>query len=601
VGPKPADVIPSPLPPAFNQIPLGPAWAPYQIQADSNDALFPGEWTFASDQEYSTLSDGSQQAVLLVTGVLPVTQFSPTGAGASGIGGIARTITGGSLPANVTLWTTICAVDANGLLSVPANIAIVGTPQTATGTFSLNNITWPKVTGLVSYVLFVGIQEDLICAQATGALTPTGDGATYAPTSISFAGPVARSTWAMPSPYVSRVRVKAKLLVHSGVAGLAVTGVETNTLICSGLVDPNGAFNPTGRILSVVGRPSGQTPFASFRITGFHNTTGAMTLDRDPTGIVQIEDAVVIRNNGTSLTDTPTMVISVRDAGYQNIANAYGGMTPGVEVGNLIRIIQGTGRHQPPSTITANSSTALTFQPPLLMDVTSVWIVEGPTWAYQGDSSAAGNAVPSLPATLSVPTANFILQPMLLAGFTVDVNGNESPDNGDAPIREDWIYGSLGTTVVSQSMTQLPRHCTVQFDTASKITSTTTTLNADIVAGATSLVLNSNYSEPNGTYLTIDNESFLVTAGTGTPTLTVVPAQLGTAAASHSTNAAVFIPGCLVYSLLAPGAVPNQNFYGHKNTADINYVKIVSPSGAYWLLTDRTPARGTVYLKAPAA
>jgi hypothetical protein len=190
---------------------------------------------------------------------------------------------------------------------------------------------------------------------------------------------------------------------------------------------------------------------------------------------------------------------------------------------------------------------------------------------------------------------------MLLAGFTVDVNGNESPDSGDAPIREDWIYGSLGTTVVSQSMTQLPRHCTVQFDTASKITSTTTTLNADIVAGATSLVLNSNYSEPNGTYLTIDNESFLVTAGTGTPTLTVVPAQLGTAAASHSTNAAVFIPGCLVYSLLAPGAVPNQNFYGHKNTADINYVKIVSPSGAYWLLTDRTPARGTVYLKAPAA
>ena len=33
---------------------------------------------------------------------------------------------------------------------------------------------------------------------------------------------------------------------------------------------------------------------------------------------------------------------------------------------------------------------------------------------------------------------------MLIGGFTVDVNGNESPD-GDAPVREDWIYGAVGT------------------------------------------------------------------------------------------------------------------------------------------------------------
>jgi hypothetical protein len=46
-------------------------------------------------------------------------------------------------------------------------------------------------------------------------------------------------------------------------------------------------------------------------------------------------------------------------------------------------------------------------------------------------------------STLSVPTANFIEQAMLIAGFTVDVNGNESPD-GDQPLREDWIYGEVG-------------------------------------------------------------------------------------------------------------------------------------------------------------
>ena len=32
---------------------------------------------------------------------------------------------------------------------------------------------------------------------------------------------------------------------------------------------------------------------------------------------------------------------------------------------------------------------------------------------------------------------------MLIGGFTVDTNGNESPDE-DAPIREDWVYGAAG-------------------------------------------------------------------------------------------------------------------------------------------------------------
>ena len=599
VGPKPVDVAPAPPPPIFYPIPFGPAWAPYQIQAAANDALFPGEWTFDSDQEYSTLSDGSQQALMLITGKLPVTQFSPTGAGAPAIGSIAQSSTGGSVPPCATLYLSICALDANGLPSAPSNIAVLGTGILGTDSFTLNDITWPAITGLASFVLFIGVEDDLICEQMTGELTPTGGGTTYGPASISFNGPVARSTWALPTPYVSRVRVKAKLLVHSGVAGLAVTGVAVNIVICSGLVDPGGTFTPVGRILSCVGRPNAPTPFASFNITAFDNTTGAMTLDRDPSTIVLVGDAVVIRNVGTSLTANPTLVSSVTDTGYQNIANGYGGMTPGAEVGNLIRIIKGTGRNQPPSTITANTATQLTFQPPLLMDITTIWIVEGPTWAYQSDSSAAGNAVPTTPVTISVPTQNFILQPMLIAGFTVDVNGNESPDDGSAPVREDWIYGSLGTVTVSQSMTQLASHCTVQFDT-SHVTGATSQLNAGIAAGATALVLNSNYTEPNGTYLTVDSESFLVTAGTGTPNLTVVPGQLGTTQALHAANASVSIPGCLVFTLQRPGQVPNQNFYGHKNSPDINYVKVISPSGAYWLLTDMSPARGTLYLKAPA-
>jgi hypothetical protein len=152
---------------------------------------------------------------------------------------------------------------------------------------------------------------------------------------------------------------------------------------------------------------------------------------------------VVIRNQASGLSSTPTAVTHVTDPGYQNVANSYGGLTASAEIGNLIRVIAGTGRGQPPGTITANTSTQLTFQPPLLMDDTSIWIVEAPTWSFQADSTSIDNANPLTPVTLSVPTANFIEQAMLIAGFTVDVNGNESPD-GDQPFREDWIYGEVG-------------------------------------------------------------------------------------------------------------------------------------------------------------
>src|SRR5208283_2495398 len=103
----------------------GPAWAPYQVQTPSWDALLPNEWTFDSNQEYQALADGSAQVNLVITGKLPVTEFSPTGAGAPLIGTISQSPTGGSLPANSTLLVALCAIDSNGLPSVPSAIAVI--------------------------------------------------------------------------------------------------------------------------------------------------------------------------------------------------------------------------------------------------------------------------------------------------------------------------------------------------------------------------------------------------------------------------------------------------------------------------------------------
>jgi hypothetical protein len=444
VGPKPMDVVPAPLPGLFYPIPLGPAWEPYQVQAPATDALFPGEWTFDSNQEYTVMADGSALASLLVTGKLPVNEFSATGAGAPGIGSISQSSTGGSLPANTTLRVAICAIDANGLPSAPSNIAIIGTSGTGTDSFTLQDITWPAVAGLASYVLFVATQDDLICAQATGTLT-AGPNNTYTPGSITFGGPLARSTWALPSPYVSKIRIKAKRAIHSGIVGVNVDNVTASTIVCNELVNPTTTFSPVGRIVSVIGRPESSTPFISFTITAYDKTTGTLTVTPAPVTAgppelsVQQNDTIVIRFKADAAnTSNPTQIT---DSGCQNMIYANG-MTPGAEVGNILRVIAGTGRGQLRK-ITGNTATQLSWDLPLELDQTSIWIVEAPAWDYSADSAAIDNADPSHPVTLNIATANFLDQALVIAGFTVDVNGNESPD-GDVPIREDWIYGAEG-------------------------------------------------------------------------------------------------------------------------------------------------------------
>ena len=77
---------------------------------------------------------------------------------------------------------------------------------------------------------------------------------------------------------------------------------------------------------------------------------------------VQPLDVVVIRNKADAPnTATPTQIT---DSGYQNVTNGYGGMIPGKEVGNILRVIAGTGRGQLRK-ITANTATQLSWDLPL--------------------------------------------------------------------------------------------------------------------------------------------------------------------------------------------------------------------------------------------
>jgi len=53
-----------------------------------------------------------------------------------------------------------------------------------------------------------------------------------------------------------------------------------------------------------------------------------------------------------------------------------------------------------------------------------------------------------------MPTGNFVDETLVIASFTVDVNGNESPDN-DAPLREDWVFGAEGLSKVAGLVFQM--------------------------------------------------------------------------------------------------------------------------------------------------
>ena len=167
---------------------------------------------------------------------------------------------------------------------------------------------------------------------------------------------------------------------------------------------------------------------------------------------VQPGDAIVIRNKADAPnTSDPT---SISDAGYVNALSQDGsesGRWPGCWRGGRQPHPRDHGhraRHAAARASRSNTATGLTWDLPLLMDETSVWIIETPSWQYSADSTTADQSAPNATASLVVPVDNFINQPMVIAAFTVDINGNESPD-GDAPIREDWIYGADSTVWAS--------------------------------------------------------------------------------------------------------------------------------------------------------
>jgi hypothetical protein len=154
---------------------------------------------------------------------------------------------------------------------------------------------------------------------------------------------------------------------------------------------------------------------------------------------------------------------------------------------------------------------------------------------------------------------------------------------------------------------------TLVFDTSAISPPAATTLNGAINNAVTAIVVTSGANVTNGAYLTIlaestnTTETVLVTSGAPTANLTVVRAQLGTAASAHSNAAAVNLPGALTFNLLTIAQAPNVELFLRKTSSDLNYVAITAgsgntfPGGGTVLLLIDSTSNGTAHIKFPGS
>lgn len=306
----------------------------------------------------------------------------------------------------------------------------------------LSNIIWPGVAGLVSYVLFAHYQDDLICAQQNDYVVPDV-GSAWLPTTITFLGPITRGGWSLPSAYVDKLRIKAKKGIAVGVAYGQVTAVPNSVqVIVAGLAGATANYN--GRVLSVIGRADSSTPVLNVIIQTFDPSLGMFSV---------LPQAVVVGDLFESIRtgDIVAVRFACDDQNHANptqITDSTAYFLSGAMVGNLIRVLSGTGRGTPPRKIVGNTNNTLFWDQNLEIDATSIFIIEEPTWSWSADGTSLDNSNPASTTEFAVPVTNYNNQFMIVSGFTVDIYGNESADQ-DQPVREQWIYGNDPSRVVN--------------------------------------------------------------------------------------------------------------------------------------------------------
>jgi hypothetical protein len=452
VGPKPVDVPAAPVPIEALPSATGLTWMPNYIAPVAGDPLYPDtlERTFDIWQDYSITKDGNWQAALYVEGEFPVNSM---GSGAQPRITGWELAAGGNLNGPMTVYVAIVQLTSSGQPLYPSNMVAMWIPHGVTG--QQMKLTVALSADGLDWNLYAGNDRRTMGFQAMSG--PQTD------TAINFTGPIHEMTAGMPETAAVKVGIAAKHSIHSGRAGMTVTGVTGPNQIQSNdfIGSTDNWVGPPASLLSVLAKEGvTTTPLWNFTVTAFDGSTGTMTVtpdcvrldgggNVDPAQSVQPGDVLIVRHVAMSVS---TDGLTVTDPLWDNFValNQFNsaGLRPGAEKGNVYRILLGTGAGQWRN-ITDNTSTSITVSQAWspLPDQTSVMIVEEPSWSQPSQTSAMTVTSTGTVVQIRMEVANLRNEVALVKGFIIDNQGLES-DESVAPMRELFVFGQPPTVRV---------------------------------------------------------------------------------------------------------------------------------------------------------
>lgn len=409
-------------------------WAPYQIQPQSGDPLFPRhEWSFgvqvaaAEDGTYSNIAVTGREPLNDVSASLDPPFVARQGTMSSG---------GNLLGGGFTYCFVVCGVDSDGKLTSPSGVCQCSSYAPGTYKATVPVLSWPS--GTASWHLFGGLSAQSMTWQASGTGTPSSiDCSAYN-----------EAAWGCPDTEFDSLEIAIKREVHGGVWGAEVNAVATRKLT---FVGAGVGVDWTGRVVSLVAKRDGPAvPLLSFRVAS--NTNDDLTIDSgspDPAAAgIAPGDVFLMRSSGCTITG-----LTITDARWENpVSNAGAGLAVGAEKGNWLRVIAGAGDgyHY---RIADNTATSITIEGPWIQtpDSTSVFVVEEPNWLPDsGELAQPNNSDPSAVVTLQVPVRNYAGSTLLVMAFTRD-GGGKMPPEQMCPFRE--IYISQSASLLKSEIT----------------------------------------------------------------------------------------------------------------------------------------------------
>jgi hypothetical protein len=407
-------------------------WCPYKEQPHSSDPMYDStDWTFSLQELHEGAADLSAIAKVSTVGRQVVNKFAALAPPIAARQGTTAT-TGGTLAGSGrTYYIGVCARDSDGKLSplsTLTGVTVTDTGSTNTITAALSN--WPS--GVTGYEVFAGLSPQRLTWQQSGAGTPS---------SVTVTAYNQRA-WGAPDLDHAKMLIKIKREYHAGVWGqpVDVVGASTLKINAAGWTTDEWA----GRDVSIIGIAAGGG-LAVLNFSVSSNTSDTLTVSPDPNAAgVALNDALIMRSTPSVGSDATGNY--VEDAKWVNpLAGDGTGLTPGAEVGRLLRIITGPGAGNPPYRIKSNTTTRIYIEGDWHTTPTSAsrYIVEESEWQAVHPTEVLENADPTAEITIVTEVANYLQKTILVMATTMDGADNEAVP-GLSAIREMYIYGNPG-------------------------------------------------------------------------------------------------------------------------------------------------------------